>query len=119
MRPLPRGARPDRRCGPWCPSARPVLPSSTTRAAWQEDTVETALTELHKKYKYMEASPPNSRAPVARPGRPALALTQGSSKSWSDVSQKIIKRQRAAIEKLKADNGALKHELALEARAPT
>ena len=39
---------------------------------------------------------------------------QGSSKSWSDVSQKIIKRQRAAIEKLKQDNGALKHELALE-----
>lgn len=48
--------------------------------------------------------------------RAALAFSQGSSKSWSDVSQKIIKRQRAAIEKLKADNNALKHELALEVR---
>lgn len=42
---------------------------------------------------------------------------QGSSKSWSDVSQKIIKKQRSAIEKLKADNQTLKHELALEVRA--
>ena len=32
------------------------------------------------------------------------------------MSQRIIKRQRAAIEKLKKDNSALKHELALEAR---
>ena len=75
----------------------------------------------HSSTAYAHPPHPRARVRAAPPrarfhGAPAATVAQGSSKSWSDVSQRIIKRQRAAIEKLKADNGALKHELALEVR---
>ena len=39
---------------------------------------------------------------------------QGNRKSYSEDSQNHIRRQRETIEKLKADNQALKNEMALE-----
>ena len=53
------------------------------------------LAELHRKYRIME----------------------GNRRQYSEDSQNVIRRQRAAIDKLKADNLALKQELALETRA--
>merc|ERR1711871_325523 len=51
------------------------------------------LAELHRKYKVME----------------------GDRKAFTEDSQKLIKRQRAHIDKLKRDNEALKDELEMEA----
>lgn len=56
--------------------------------------VEQQLADLHRKYRIME----------------------GNRKSYSEDSQNIIKRQRAAIEKLKQDSAALKEELAMESK---
>ena len=42
---------------------------------------------------------------------------EGNRRQYSEDSQNVIRRQRAAIDKLKADNLALKQELALETRA--
>mmetsp|Transcript_37190 Transcript_37190/g.91946 ORF Transcript_37190/g.91946 Transcript_37190/m.91946 type:complete len:562 (-) Transcript_37190:205-1890(-) len=58
----------------------------------QTSEVETQLAELHRKYRIME----------------------GNRKSYSEDSQNHIRRQRQTIEKLKADNQALKNELAME-----
>ena len=56
--------------------------------------METQVQEMHRKYRIME----------------------GNRKAYSEDSQNVIRRQRAAIEKLKLDNAMLKAELALESR---
>ena len=45
---------------------------------------------------------------------PSASDEQGNRKSYSEDSQNHIRRQRQTIEKLKADNQALKNELAME-----
>ena len=57
--------------------------------------VESELAELHRRYRLME----------------------GDRKAYTEESQAIIRRQRAAIEKLKQDNEQLREELALESRS--
>lgn len=57
--------------------------------------LEQQLTEMQRKYRMLE----------------------GNQKKWTENSQYTIRRQRLAIEKLKADNAALKEELAKASKA--
>jgi len=58
----------------------------------QTETVEGELADLHKKYRIIE----------------------GDRKAYSDESQSVLRKQRATIDKLKADNQQLKEDLQLE-----
>ena len=64
------------------------LPARATCRALQ-------LAELHRKYRIME----------------------GDRRQYSEESQNVIRRQRAAIDKLKSDNRALKQEIEVVTRA--
>lgn len=59
-----------------------------------KDDVELQVAEIQRKYRIME----------------------GSRRSYSEDSQATIRRQRATIEQLKADNSKLKQQLQLETR---
>lgn len=59
-----------------------------------KDDVELQVAEIQRKYRIME----------------------GSRRSYSEDSQATIRRQRATIEQLKADNTKLKEQLQLETK---
>ena len=62
-----------------------------------KDDVELQVAEIQRKYRIME----------------------GSRRSYSEDSQATIRRQRATIEQLKADNTKLKEQLQLETKVCT
>lgn len=85
--------------------------------------VESQLVELQKKYRMLEV-----RRLVTTGARRATQQQppQVNRKAYSEDAQGIIRRQRAAIEKLQGENTAIKHELdvsanvlALRAAVPT
>ena len=80
--------------------------------------VESQLAELQRKFRILEARWGPGLQPRAASARARLTLLcpmQANRKAYAEDAQTVIRRQRAAIEKVKEDNQALKNELELTA----